>query len=55
MHSTKPSTVAAALLDSPVGLAAWIGEKWMRWSATTVGDIRLSVVNICCQLSPSIG
>ena len=35
MHSTKPSTVAAALLDSPVGLAAWIGEKWMRWSATT--------------------
>jgi pimeloyl-ACP methyl ester carboxylesterase len=35
MHCTKPSTVAAALLDSPVGLAAWIGEKWMRWSATT--------------------
>jgi pimeloyl-ACP methyl ester carboxylesterase len=33
MHSTKPSTVAAGLLDSPVGLAAWIGEKWMRWSA----------------------
>jgi pimeloyl-ACP methyl ester carboxylesterase len=35
MHSTKPSTVAAALLDSPVGLAAWIGEKWMRWSGIT--------------------
>jgi pimeloyl-ACP methyl ester carboxylesterase len=34
MHATKPSTVAAGLLDSPVGLAAWVGEKWMRWSAT---------------------
>jgi pimeloyl-ACP methyl ester carboxylesterase len=34
IHSTKPSTVAAGLLDSPVGLAAWLGEKWMRWSAT---------------------
>jgi pimeloyl-ACP methyl ester carboxylesterase len=35
VHATKPSTVAAGLLDSPVGLAAWIGEKWMRWSSTT--------------------
>jgi len=35
MHATKPSTVAAGLLDSPVGLAAWIGEKWMRWSGVT--------------------
>ena len=35
MHATKPSTVAAGLLDSPVGLAAWIGEKWMRWSSVT--------------------
>jgi microsomal epoxide hydrolase len=34
IHSTKPSTLAAGLVDSPVGLAAWIGEKWMRWSST---------------------
>lgn len=34
-HSTKPATVAAALLDSPTGLAAWIGEKVTAWSATT--------------------
>jgi pimeloyl-ACP methyl ester carboxylesterase len=33
MHATKPSTVSAGLLDSPVGLAAWIGEKWVSWSA----------------------
>jgi pimeloyl-ACP methyl ester carboxylesterase len=37
LHSTRPSTVAAGLLDSPVALAAWIGEKWMRWSARS-GD-----------------
>jgi pimeloyl-ACP methyl ester carboxylesterase len=39
MHATKPSTVAAGLLDSPVGLAAWIGEKWMLWSGTTVDGL----------------
>ncbi|KAA1013666.1 epoxide hydrolase [Paraburkholderia panacisoli] len=32
MHSTKPQTVAASLNDSPVGLAAWIGEKFRAWS-----------------------
>jgi pimeloyl-ACP methyl ester carboxylesterase len=31
-HSTKPSTIGAALLDSPVGLASWIGEKVVAWS-----------------------
>jgi pimeloyl-ACP methyl ester carboxylesterase len=38
MHSTKPQTVAAALNDSPVGLAAWIGEKFRAWSDCD-GDI----------------
>lgn len=32
MHATKPLTVAASLNDSPVGLAAWIGEKFRAWS-----------------------
>lgn len=32
-HATKPATLAAALLDSPVGLAAWIGEKIAAWSS----------------------
>jgi pimeloyl-ACP methyl ester carboxylesterase len=31
-HSTKPATLSAALSDSPVGLAAWIGEKLVAWS-----------------------
>ena len=32
MHSTKPQTLAAALNDSPAGLAAWISEKFRAWS-----------------------
>jgi pimeloyl-ACP methyl ester carboxylesterase len=34
-HATKPSTLGAALHDSPAGLAAWIGEKVTAWSAVT--------------------
>ena len=32
-HATKPATLAAGLQDSPVGLAAWIGEKVVSWSS----------------------
>ena len=32
MHRTKPQTAAAALNDSPAGLAAWIVEKMQSWS-----------------------
>jgi len=32
MHSTKPQTLAYGLNDSPVGLAAWILEKFRAWS-----------------------
>jgi pimeloyl-ACP methyl ester carboxylesterase len=31
-HATKPATLGAALADSPVGLAAWVGEKVVAWS-----------------------
>jgi pimeloyl-ACP methyl ester carboxylesterase len=34
VHATKPSTLGAALYDSPAGLAAWIGEKVIGWSST---------------------
>jgi pimeloyl-ACP methyl ester carboxylesterase len=33
-HATKPATLAAALSDSPAGLAAWIAEKVVAWSST---------------------
>jgi microsomal epoxide hydrolase len=32
IQGTKPQTLAFALSDSPVGLAAWIVEKFRRWS-----------------------
>jgi pimeloyl-ACP methyl ester carboxylesterase len=34
-QATRPATLAAGLLDSPAGLAAWIGEKVRAWSSTT--------------------
>jgi len=38
MQATRPDTIAAALLDSPAGLAAWIIEKLRAWSDCD-GDI----------------
>ena len=32
IQGTKPQTLAIALTDSPVGLAAWIAEKFHGWS-----------------------
>ncbi|MFD3677847.1 epoxide hydrolase family protein [Streptomyces sp. NPDC058613] len=32
LQSTRPDTLAAALLDSPSGLAAWLVEKFQAWS-----------------------
>ncbi len=32
LQRTKPQTAAVGLTDSPAGLAAWIIEKWWRWS-----------------------
>lgn len=38
LQSTKPQTLAYGLNDSPVGLAAWIVEKFRKWSDCD-GDI----------------
>lgn len=32
LHATKPQTLGYALTDSPVGLAAWIAEKYGEWA-----------------------
>ena len=32
IQSTKPQSLAYGLTDSPIGLAAWILEKWRTWS-----------------------
>ncbi len=39
IQSTKPDTLAAALSDSPAGLAAWLIEKFRTWSDCD-GDLR---------------
>jgi pimeloyl-ACP methyl ester carboxylesterase len=41
IQGTKPQTLAYALTDSPVGLAAWIVEKFRTWSDCD-GDIERS-------------
>ena len=38
IQATKPQTVGYGLNDSPVGLAAYIGEKWHSWSDITPPD-----------------
>ncbi|MDO9326585.1 MAG: epoxide hydrolase [Methanoregula sp.] len=38
LHATKPQTLAFGLTDSPVGMAAWITEKFRAWS-DCCGDI----------------
>ena len=38
LHATRPQTLAYALNDSPVGLAAWIVEKYRSWSDCN-GDV----------------
>ena len=41
IQGTKPQTLAYALTDSPVGLAAWIVEKFRTWSDSG-GDVERS-------------
>jgi pimeloyl-ACP methyl ester carboxylesterase len=41
IQGTKPQTLAYALTDSPVGLAAWILEKFRTWSDND-GDVEAS-------------
>jgi microsomal epoxide hydrolase len=38
IQSTRPQTLSASLMDSPIGLAAWIVEKFRAWSDCD-GDI----------------
>lgn len=39
IQSTKPLTLSYAMADSPVGVAAWILEKFQRWSDIPDGNI----------------
>ncbi len=39
IQSTRPQTLACAMADSPLGVAAWILEKFHRWSELPSGDL----------------
>ena len=55
IQATRPDTLAAALSDSPAGLAAWIIEKLEAWSDRSVGlDGHLTTVMLY-WMSNSIG
>jgi pimeloyl-ACP methyl ester carboxylesterase len=38
-HASKPQTLAHALTDSPAGMAAWILEKFARWTDGDLADV----------------
>ncbi|MEV6901418.1 hypothetical protein [Amycolatopsis sp. NPDC051372] len=55
LQGTKPATLAAALSDSPAGLAAWIVEKFREWSDCG-GDVEsVSARTNSSPTSPSTG
>lgn len=38
-QATRPQTLSYAMMDSPVGIAAWLIEKFHDWSDVPVGDV----------------
>lgn len=38
-QATRPQTLSYAMMDSPVGIAAWLVEKFHDWSDIEAGDI----------------
>ncbi|MEM7172213.1 MAG: epoxide hydrolase family protein [Pseudomonadota bacterium] len=38
-QATKPQTLSYAMMDSPVGIAAWLVEKFNSWSDTNGNDV----------------
>jgi pimeloyl-ACP methyl ester carboxylesterase len=49
LQGTKPQTLAYALNDSPIGIAAWILEKFESW--TDGGARAIGLDNLCANLS----
>ena len=39
LQATRPQTLNYAMMDSPVGVAAWLIEKFYSWSVTIDNDI----------------
>jgi hypothetical protein len=47
VQRTRPQTLAFALADSPVGLAAWILDRWWDWS-DCAGDLERRFTRTSC-------
>ena len=60
-QSTRPQTLAVALADSPIGLLAWLAEKYLAWSdadltgASLVSDAAIADQVALYWISDSIG
>jgi microsomal epoxide hydrolase len=60
-HSTRPQTLAVALGDSPLGLLAWLAEKYLAWSdadaagASLVSDADIADAVALYWMTDSIG
>lgn len=39
LQSTRPETIAYAMEDSPVGMAAYILDKWQKWTDTRIRSL----------------
>jgi pimeloyl-ACP methyl ester carboxylesterase len=52
---TRPDTIAAALVDSPVGLAAWIADKWRDWTDSDIDRDTLLMTITLYWVTGSIG
>ena len=46
-QATKPQTLSYGMMDSPVGIAAWIIEKMHSWSDLKDGDIESGLLKGC--------
>lgn len=46
LQATKPQTLSYGMMDSPVGVAAWILEKFSTWSDTRGSDGTRNIENV---------
>jgi len=55
IQATRPQTLAHALTDSPVGLLAWIGEKFHAWAHEPIDRDRLLTTVMLYWLTGTAG
>ena len=47
-QATKPQTLSYGMMDSPVGVAAWILEKFYFWSDIKIMILKAFIQEILC-------